>query len=80
MDPENVQIGRGRGNLSSSAIFCQTVMWLDIFGKDGDFKRWLDDVIFVAGQKIAIGFLINPDVILENMLLIFSGKGVPSKI
>ena len=43
--------------------------------KEGHFKRWLDDAVFVKGQKVAIDFCI-PRLLERNVLLIFSEKGV----
>ena len=42
-----------------------------MFWKEGDFKRWLDDAVFVGGkrvksQKVAIDFCIHPDVALKK--------------
>ena len=46
--------------------------------EEGDFKRWLDDAVFVGGKgvkKLQSIFASIPTLLKKKVLLIFSGKG-----
>ena len=50
------------------------------YKEEGDFKRWLDDAVFVAGKgakRLQSIFASIPTLLLKKVLLIFSGKGGP---